>query len=232
MSSILQLLGRSFTLYFKNFSLIFKAIVWLLILQVGVLFLPEIKGISKEVEILAASAIFAFIFLVGAWTDQLILHLLYQAEQKTPVDLLESGKRSLQRLPGYVFVLVLWWLLVFLGFVFLVVPGMIFMTWYSFALLIFVAEGAGGWSVFRRSRALAKGFGWRIFTRLLVSLLAVIFIFSVLNKASAVFLGPILAGNDLKIITDVINVVISRLAAPFLSAVVVNMYSEIKRLKG
>lgn len=232
MSSILQLLGKSFSLYFKNFYLIFKALVWLLILQVGVLFLPEIKGISKEVEILAASAIFAFVFLVGAWTDQLILHLLYQAGEKMSIDLLESSKRSLQRLPGYVFVLVLWWLLVFLGFVFLIVPGMIFMTWYSFALLIFVAEGVGGWSVFRRSRALARGFSWRIFTRLLVSLLAVIFIFSVLNRASTVFLGPILAGNNLQIIVDVINIVVSRLVAPFLSAVVVNMYSEVKRLKG
>lgn len=230
MTTVLHLLKKSLALYFKNFPLILKAIVWLLILQIGVLFLPEMK-LSQEVQILVASAIFAFIFLVGAWTDQLVLQLLYQAEEEMPIDVLESSKRSLQRLPGYVFVMVLWWLIMFLGFIFLIVPGMIFMTWYSFALLIFVTEGMGGWSVFRRSRALTQGFGWQIFLRLLISLALTIFVFSFLNKVFSVVLGPVLVGYHLQVLVDVVNVVLSRLAAPFLSAVLVNMYTEIKRLK-
>ena len=47
------------------------------------------------------------------------------------------------------------------GFILLIVPGVLFFVWYALAPCVVVLEGSWGWSALRRSKALAQGYFWR-----------------------------------------------------------------------
>lgn len=231
MVNIWQLLKESLNLYQKNLFSILKAIAVLMVLQIATMFLPPFSGLPSEWRIFSASAIFAFVFLIGAWVDQMLIRLIYFSQDAEKLSFLEAAKQSLRRLPNYVFVLVIWWIVVGVGFALFLVPGFILMTWYSLTMVIFVAEGVGGWEAFKRSRAWTRGLGWPIFGRLIFSGFIFVAIFSALSAVFYFGLGQFLNNNQLIIAENVMNVLISRLAAPFLSAVLVVLYQEAKRLK-
>jgi hypothetical protein len=59
-----------------------------------------------------------------------------------------------------------------LGFVLLIVPGLILAAGYFVAVAVSVAERLGPWASLRRSRALAQGFRWQILGLILLIALA------------------------------------------------------------
>ena len=80
--------------------------------------------------------------------------------------------------------MILWSLAVWVGFILLVVPGLILMTMWSLCIPVLVAEDAGVIGSFGRSRALTKGSRWQIFALLLGVVLAYyVVIFVVLGSA-------------------------------------------------
>jgi uncharacterized membrane protein len=80
-------------------------------------------------------------------------------------------------------------LLMFVGLVCLIVPGVIAALWTIFCPSIVVLEGMGSVDALKRSTALAKGYNWRNFGVLL--LLFVMFLVAILILAVLfVFIGP------------------------------------------
>jgi len=69
----------------------------------------------------------------------------------------------------------LWWIGLLIGFVFLIVPGLILLTMWSVAVPALVEEGTGIFGAFGRSRELTRGSRWRIFG-LLIMLLVLFYI--------------------------------------------------------
>jgi hypothetical protein len=230
MINIIEVIKRSISLYFKNFFSIFLVIVWLLIIEIVFLFLPGVKT-SPLVDIFIKSAILAFLFLLGTWTDQLLTIILFGCYKNQKVKIREGMMISLRQLPAYVFVTILWIIIIGIGFLLLVVPGLIFMTWYLFMSPVFVVEGKRGWQVFRRSHELSHNLGLKIFSRFFVPSLFFFLIFLVLYQLATVFLSPLLKTNLLYLVLSIISVILIRLSLPLFSGVIVILYDEVKKLK-
>ena len=58
--------------------------------------------------------------------------------------------------------------IVAIGFLLLIIPGMVFMVWLLFSPIIVVLEGPWGRAALKRSKALGKGYYWRSFGVFLV----------------------------------------------------------------
>jgi hypothetical protein len=79
-----------------------------------------------------------------------------------------------------------------IGFVFLVVPGLILLTIWAVAAPVVVLERPGGLRALGRSRELVRGNGWRVFTVIFVLFMIVAFI-SLLIGALFAFTGILYA---------------------------------------
>jgi hypothetical protein len=99
---------------------------------------------------------------------------------------------------------------VFVGFVLVIVPGLILLTFWSVGAPAIVAEGAGPIEAFGRSWRLVRGSAWSVFGSLLLVLIIVIVIgFILVAIANPIGNGAILVAN---IIAGVITAPIFSLA--------------------
>ena len=73
-------------------------------------------------------------------------------------------------------------LAVFVGFLLLVIPGIVFSTWFLFSTIILVIEGTDGTAAMKRSKFYARGKFWGLFGRML-ALMIIVIIFSVLGSS-------------------------------------------------
>ncbi len=77
-----------------------------------------------------------------------------------------------------------------IGFVFLIVPGLILLTFWSVVAPVTVLERPGVLAAFRRSRELVRGNGWPVFTVIVLVGLAVVLV-SLLAGLAAAPLGSV-----------------------------------------
>ena len=54
------------------------------------------------------------------------------------------------------------------GFILAVIPGIIFLIWYTFAPYVLIHKGLRGWEAFRESRELVRDYWWPVFGRLIL----------------------------------------------------------------
>lgn len=105
-------------------------------------------------------------------------------------------RQALKKIPSFLWISVLVWLATLGGFLLLIVPGIIFIVWFSFAFFVFIAEGNRGLSALRRSREYVRGrwasVAWRVFAGpLLIALIA--FGITIALGVGGVLLGVVLA---------------------------------------
>jgi hypothetical protein len=112
---------------------------------------------------------------------------------------------------------------IIIGFVFLIVPGLILLTIWSVAAPVVVLERPPGLGALARSRALVRGNGWQAF--------GVIFILTVLIAivSAAIELGADSAGTAAGI---VVRVVLGVLTAPLAALAAAVLYFELLAVHG
>jgi hypothetical protein len=112
---------------------------------------------------------------------------------------------------------------ILIGFVFLIVPGLILLTIWSVAAPVVVLERPPGLGALSRSRALVRGNGWQAF--------GVIFILTVLIAivSGAIELGADSAGTAAGI---VVRVVLGVLTAPLAALAAAVLYFELLAVHG
>ena len=76
---------------------------------------------------------------------------------------------------------ILWWLGLMIGFVFLLVPGLMLLTMWAVAVPALIEERTGVIGAFGRSRALTKGSRWKIFGLLMVLLIGIYLIMGIVG---------------------------------------------------
>jgi hypothetical protein len=112
-----------------------------------------------------------------------------------------------------------------IGFVLLIVPGLILITIWAVIVPVIVVERAGVFEAFGRSRELVRGNGWQVFG-VIVVLFLIVLIVGILLRAIAgaitddSFVGYVVAD----LITNVLIVPLSALAATV-------VYVELRRIK-
>ncbi|HEX5763633.1 MAG TPA: YciC family protein [Solirubrobacterales bacterium] len=107
-----------------------------------------------------------------------------------------------------------------IGFILLVVPGLILLTIWSLGPPAIVVERVGAIEAFGRSRSLVKGVGWSVFL--------VLFITFLIAAAVGIAVGALgLAISDGAGIAYLASVIASALTAPIASLAVAIMYFEL-----
>ena len=97
-----------------------------------------------------------------------------------------------------------------IGFALLIVPGLVLLTWWLFIVPAIVLEGRGVMDSFGRSRELGRGYGWNVFTLIILTVLILI----AADFALTLLLLPL---ND-DVQSYVGNVISNTLFTPFVAA--------------
>jgi hypothetical protein len=163
--SVGAVLGEAWHLYTKFFFRFFviAAIVFLIVnlvnAVVGVLFG---SGVGASILLALISAV---VSLVGTFWLQGALAYAVEDVRDGRVD--STVGQLFERVRPYLWTLILAGLLagigIAIGFVLLIVPGLILLTWWCLIVPVIVFEGKRVGEAFTRSRELVRGHGWTVF---------------------------------------------------------------------
>jgi hypothetical protein len=168
------ILGEAWRLYTKFFTRFFlvAAIVFLIINLIGAL-LGAIAGSGSGVSLLIA-LLASVVSLVGTFWLEGALVLAVDDVRDGRID--SSIGELFERVQPYLWTLIgagiLAGLGIAIGFVLLIVPGLILLTWWCLIAPVIVLEHKGVGESFGRSRELVRGHGWTVFGIVILTFLA------------------------------------------------------------
>ncbi|HSS04953.1 MAG TPA: hypothetical protein VLK89_07185 [Solirubrobacterales bacterium] len=111
-----------------------------------------------------------------------------------------------------------------IGFIFLIVPGLILLTIWSVIAPVIVVERTGVIEAFGRSRELVRGNGWQVFGVIVVVILIVIVVQGIL--------GAIAVGiQDTALLRIIFNVIGSTVTEPIAALVAAVIYFRLREIK-
>ncbi len=222
---------------------IYKSRFWTL---VGILLIPTIIVILvivaltfgflnlKSLELALWEIIFfaflGFLLLLIALLAQIWGHvsLIYAVkDRKEKIGIIKAYKRAWPKILSYLWISILVGLITFIGFIFLIVPGIVFAIWFSFAAFILVVEGAKGMSALLKSKEYVKGRWWPVFGRILfISLIA-----SIVGGLLGSIVGQIFKLVNISWLENVGSSIVSILIVPFSISYSFLIYKNLKLLK-
>jgi hypothetical protein len=214
---------RIFSFYGSQFSLLIPAAL-ILFLPVAILNALLLTGDGGSILLLVTSIIAVIVtYWYQGMVVQATIDMLDGRRDQTIGSLFSSAAPFI--LPLLV-VGILAGIAIAIGFVLLIVPGLILITIWAVVVPVIVVERAGVFEAFGRSRELVRGNGWQVFGVIVVLFLMVLIVGILFRGiAGAVsddsFVGYVV--GDL--ITNVLIVPLSALAATV-------VYVELRRVKG
>ncbi|KUR73728.1 hypothetical protein AQZ52_01825 [Novosphingobium fuchskuhlense] len=125
---------------------------------------------------------------------------------------------------------ILWFIGVYLGFILLIVPGCMLLAAWSVSVPALVAEEAGVFGAFARSRTLTKGFRFKIFLALLLAIVAMYLGFAALAFLWADALSNAGFYGAIALLVGIVAATILTLLT--IQALLVAIYGELIDLKG
>ena len=109
------------------------------------------------------------------------------------------------------------------GFLLLIVPGLLLMTWWVLVIPVVALERTGAGAAFGRSRELVRGFGWNVFGVIVLTILLLL--------AFEIVLSIVLSPLDDWLGAFVSNVVSGSLTSPFIALVWTLLYFRLRQAK-
>jgi hypothetical protein len=211
-----RVIAETFSVYRDNFGpLLGSALVVFAIVELVTLLLAEAGGIG------AGLAAFLLTLAGSAFYTGVVVKLVQDVRDgrrdSTVGDLFAAAAPAIASLIAYS---VLYALGVAVGFVLLVVPGLILLTIWSLGPPAIVVERIGPIEAFGRSRRLVEGVGWSVFLVLFVT-------FVIVFAASLALAAIGFAIADGVATIYVTGVVASALTAPIASLAVAIVYFEL-----
>ena len=205
--SITKLLENSWEIYKKNFKILcgIMSVPFFFILAFALMSIPLgffslfIKTLSTGsyvwLSLLKTSALFILIFftcllLTGAWSQIALLYAI--KERKNKASIKESFLKTKDKIISSILISFAVGFCVAFGFIFLFIPGIVFLVWFYFSHYVLVAEDLSGTKALKRSRELTKGKEIDIFVRLIVIFIIVFLISALFNAFTEKLMFPLL----------------------------------------
>ncbi len=160
--------------------------------------------------------------IVYVWGKVALLYAIKDSQEK--IGIAESYRRGWSKILSYLWILILSGFITFGGFLLLVVPGVVFAVWFSFALFVLVAENLKGMDALLKSKEYVKGRWSSVFWRILF--ISAIFLFF------AFISGVVLHFFDFPFVEIIINFLISLFLIPLVSIYLFLLYKNLKDLRG
>ena len=119
------------------------------------------------------SVIFQFFALpvtiiISLTTGIALIFAINNILEGNPVDIKESYKTGFKKFFPYLWTIILVGLAAFGGLLLLIIPGIIFVVWFSLAGYVRIIEGTGSTAALKRSKQLVKGNWWYVLSASLV----------------------------------------------------------------
>jgi hypothetical protein len=212
-------LSEVFAIYRENLGLLIPIAFWLFLV------VAIVNGLAGGSLLLT---------LIGAILN-LIASILYEGMVVSLVRDVQDGRRDFSAgelyrqvtpvLGTLVGASILYGIAVGIGFVLLIVPGLILLTIWAMLAPAIVIEKRGVIEAFGRSRELVKGYGWPVFGVIIVAaLITAIATLILLAIAAAIADGPILR--------IILGLLASSVTAPITALVAGVLYYRLLQLKG
>ena len=147
--------------------------------------------------------------IISIWIQVALIYAVKEENVGMGVKNLLMMVRS--KMASYYWVVFLHAVIVFVGFILFVIPGIIFSVWFCLSQYALVFEGKKGMQALSRSRQLVKGYWWQVVGRLLL-LVLIAMVVSSISK-----LGFLI--NSL-------------FTVPFAIIYIYAIYEDLKRVKG
>lgn len=241
------LFGQAWEIYKKRWGtltvivlipfIILTVVVSLSGVFVAAFMLPIVLGVSSFSPILLVVLIPILVvvsvilgLLVQAWSQTALVYAIKDREEN--IGVIESYRRARKKVFSYLWVVILSGLVVVGGMILLVVPGIIFMVWISFGLVVVVMEDQKGLKALLVSREYVRGnWGGVLWRLIFVGLCSMIVSFGASFLIEAV-LKSVAIPYLLTIVSTLINAVINAVITCFAVTYVYSLYSNLKSLKG
>jgi hypothetical protein len=105
---------------------------------------------------------FAGLIILGTYLGWMSTRVFLEASRGHRIGLKESRPETFGHIWPLLGTNFLALVIILVGFVLLIIPGLIFMTWYAFASVVVVDERLSGWAALKRSKELVKGRFWEV----------------------------------------------------------------------
>jgi len=149
-----------------------------------------IETIASVGPLLILGLVFALVMLiVNFWSKA--SQLVAVRDTRSSVDIKKSLKEGWRLWVPYAWVAVLEGLALMVGFILLIIPGIIFAIWFIFTPYTLMFDGFKGVAALKRSKELVQGYWWAVFGRMALMML-IVFAFSFVPLVGSI--GSFLAG--------------------------------------
>lgn len=221
-----KLIKDTWQIYAKNWVFLIKAlfISIALVFPLVLGFIPPATAalaaiFAKQKMLLVILAIIFFLafillsLIIGSWSQTFLYQAAYQAGQGKQVSIRKMLRLAWQKWFSFFLSHLYSGLLIFLGLILLIVPGIIFAIWFSLVSYVVVIEKTGPVEALKRSRKLVENHFWAVLGRM-----ALILFLSIL--ATAIF-------SKFKLIGGIANFLLS----PFWLMMNYLIYKDLAKIK-
>lgn len=155
-----QLLKEALKIYKSRFWVFAGLIIVPIILSLLIDYIVYLKVWWRGIVII----IYFFVYL---WVSVSCVYAIKERNQK--IGIKESLAKGWNKLISWLWISILNIVIVGLGLLLFIIPGIIFAIWFVFSGYILVSEDLRGMEALSRSRQLVKGNWWKIFWRFLIA---------------------------------------------------------------
>lgn len=183
---------------------------------------PDLDPVLRQVA-LPFNLVLTFMLIIVSILA--VIALIRAVSSPESTTLASAYKFGLENLLSYIWLALLTGAAVMVGFLFLIIPGILFLVWFVFVYYILVLEGVKGVDAMKASKAYVKGYWWPIFGRIFLFMLLVV----IVSKGFGVLAHSVFGEGQLFI--DVIESAIGVVLVPFYITYMYLLYTDIKKVK-
>ncbi|MBU0614343.1 hypothetical protein KJ766_03640 [Patescibacteria group bacterium] len=193
-TNALELVGRMFSLYKTHFNVYFGYAAWLFV-PVALTVLAFITLNSSNFELVNIILSLFVTLLLGTWIQIICIQLTQKIDKKKTIHFKKISSEAWKLMVPYLLISIVTGVMILLGFVFLIIPGIIASVLLVFATTIVALEYKPIWQAIRQSYKLASKNFFSILLKLVVGYFSILAIY-LLGYLMIYAFGWFLSGVD------------------------------------
>lgn len=160
-------------------------------------------------------------FIVSFWSQ---LALFHAAKKEGNISIKKAYSKARGGILSFLWIGTLSSFIVAGGSVLLIIPGIIFGIWFSFALYVFVEENTKGFNALLKSKQYVEGFfGSVLWRQLFFGLISIVLILPI------AIVGGLVPGVSADLVVNIVSVIV---LAPFGVIYIYLLYRQLRKIKG
>ncbi|MFH1404746.1 MAG: hypothetical protein ABIH21_01450 [Patescibacteria group bacterium] len=193
--SIRSLLRDSFNYYKQNSATLAGFAAWLLLPFAALVLIEFIQ--NDAVYVFVGGLISIIEIILSLWILIILILTSEKIIKKKELDISNLQNRAKLLLPSLAFVMILELVIILGGFVLLIIPGLLFIIWFSYVEFAVVLDNKKGMGALTMSRNQFKNRFWLVAWKTIAGPMAIFFVYVIVISIVLSIIGTVL-GLDLQ----------------------------------